>query len=227
MVVPPFVPPQIEIPGNVAEERYDVRLGFVKRVAWLYVLSTLAVAGSAMSPLRLNLFGSTGSLIASLVVLSITRYAAKGKHVEQVLSSVFFPLVLLSLGHLLRQLHELGYPVWTLCTTPAAVGLYVLICGRDLSFAGMFFLGFLFQCLAISVVGYWQEMGGALIFESLVVAGAYLFYVVYDLAALQTRRHLGEEVGAVLDLYRDVLNVFTYPVRVVKHWREHRIWSVR
>ena len=56
---------------------------------------------------------------------------------------------------------------------------------------------------------------------------AYLAYFVYDLAALQTRRRLGQELGGVMDLYRDVLNFTTYPIRVVQHWRRHRFWSVK
>ncbi|HCD99673.1 MAG TPA: hypothetical protein DER07_01365, partial [Armatimonadetes bacterium] len=54
---------------------------------------------------------------------------------------------------------------------------------------------------------------------------AYLFFLVYDLAAVLTRRLPKEEWGAVVDLYRDALNFLTYSVRVVRHWRKHRIWS--
>jgi hypothetical protein len=49
---------------------------------------------------------------------------------------------------------------------------------------------------------------------------------VYDNASLLARRRLGEELGAVVDLYRDVLNVFGWVVRVLAHWRKHRIWNI-
>jgi hypothetical protein len=46
---------------------------------------------------------------------------------------------------------------------------------------------------------------------------------VYDLAALMSRRRQHETWAAVADLFRDVLNVFGYSYRVVRHWRRHRI----
>jgi len=51
----------------------------------------------------------------------------------------------------------------------------------------------------------------------------YLFFLVYDLASLQQRRRLGEEALAAADLYRDALNVLSYPFRVIDHWRGFRI----
>ena len=54
----------------------------------------------------------------------------------------------------------------------------------------------------------------------------YLTFYVYDLASLLARRRIGEEWAAVVDLYRDVLNVFGWIVRVFAHWRKHKIWNV-
>ena len=53
----------------------------------------------------------------------------------------------------------------------------------------------------------------------------FIFYVVYDLSALLTRRRLGEEMGANADLFRDILNFTTYWARVRSHWRRHPIWQ--
>jgi hypothetical protein len=50
-------------------------------------------------------------------------------------------------------------------------------------------------------------------------------YFAYDLASLMSRRRRGEEAAAVVDLYRDVFNVFGYVPRVIAHWHRHRIWQ--
>ncbi len=55
----------------------------------------------------------------------------------------------------------------------------------------------------------------------------FVTYLLYDMASLLARRRVGEEFAAVVDLYRDVFNFFGYAVRMVKHWRKHRIWTNR
>jgi FtsH-binding integral membrane protein len=91
----------------------------------------------------------------------------------------------------------------------------------------MWFLAILGSCLLVVLFGWLIGETGRRITEACLINVVYLSYLVYDLAALLTRRRLGEEVGAVLDLYRDVLNMFSYPIRVWKHWRTHKIWSAR
>ena len=56
-----------------------------------------------------------------------------------------------------------------------------------------------------------------------------LFYMVYDLAALMSRRKTTEAWASVVDLYRDVFNFMGYFPRVLIHWNRHRIlndWSI-
>ena len=55
----------------------------------------------------------------------------------------------------------------------------------------------------------------------------FVIYWVYDLASLLARRRQGEELAAVVDLYRDVFNFFGYAVRMIKHWQKHKIWTVK
>ena len=43
MYVPPFIPQQIEIPGNVAQESYSVRLGFVVNESKDYFSYTIMI----------------------------------------------------------------------------------------------------------------------------------------------------------------------------------------
>jgi hypothetical protein len=56
----------------------------------------------------------------------------------------------------------------------------------------------------------------------ILAAIGYICYFVYDLSMLVKRRRMGEEVAAVADLYRDLINFVTYSVRVYFHWRKFR-----
>ncbi|MFN8220199.1 MAG: hypothetical protein U0S12_08740 [Fimbriimonadales bacterium] len=225
MHIPSYVPEPIEIPGNVAEERWPVVVGFVRRVMLLH-LGTLAVAiGLATAPFRpMPLSGSLPMLLGCLLGLSLMRRFGKGKPWEQTVSALLAPLLLFALGLVGKEIRNLGWPFGAVIAGPAVATLYVLFARRDLSFLGMFLMGLAGSSVAIFVAC--RQLGVAGVFEALALNAGYLFYYVYDLAALLTRRRLGEEWGAVLDLYRDVLNMFSYPLRVWRHWRKHRIWSL-
>jgi hypothetical protein len=228
MNVPPYIPPQIEISGNVAEERYAVRVGFVKRVTVLHAASVGIILALSMLPIpeisfRWGLVGTAFSLLG----LSFVRGIAKRWRHEQRLSSFFVPIMILSLAVLVRSVTmDAGWPLWAIGLPALGNLIYVALCGRDLSFTGMFVL------VSTGISGFvllmsWLEPGQqpyTLLWLAMV---SYTAFYTYDLAALQTRRRLGQEVGAVLDLYRDTLNFITYPIRVINHWRAHRIWSLR
>lgn len=226
MNVPPFVPPPIEIAGNVAEEPYDVRLRFIRRVVALYGVSLLVVAGVSFAPIQIGLY-DYGIVFCSLLLLSLVRALEKGRPIEQQISLVASVVLFASLGEVVHRLSVLQWPVWSLALGIVCLIAYTFCCGRDLSFTGMWSSSLLVSTVLVFVIG---RAAGIPFWRLDVVAaanGAYLSFWVYDLAALQTRRRLGEEIGAVLDLYRDVLNMFSYPIRVWKHWRTHRIWSVK
>jgi hypothetical protein len=226
MYVPPYVPQQIEIPGNVAEEKYLARLGFVRRVVSLHFLTVLAVAGMTRAPLTpLPAWQAGLTVLAVLTILSVVRGVAKGRDAERLVSVALLPLLLFTLAVWLRALHEQGWAVWTLGIGAVCATLYSWLCGRDLSFVGMFVLALLASTGLIVGMGLWLGLSDLEMFAGAALNGLYLFYFVYDLAALQTRRRLGEEWGAVVDLYRDALNGIAYPIRVIHHWRKHNIWG--
>ncbi|MEQ1935041.1 MAG: hypothetical protein ABL962_14375 [Fimbriimonadaceae bacterium] len=227
MYVPPFIPQQIEIPGNVAQESYSVRLGFVRRTVGFHFLTIVAILAISYLPLNLGIRDSIILTLASLVALSLVRGLVKGKHYEQVLSALFAPMLFYGLGQLIAGGSTRGWPQWTVIIGPAAAWIYSMLCGRDLSFVGMWVMSSLAKTLvscglALAGVFSWQ-----IALEILLIGYAYLAFFVYDLACLLTRRRLGEEGGAVLDLYRDLLNCITYPIRIIQHWRKHRIWSLK
>ena len=226
MYVPPFVPQPIEIPRNVAQEPYLVRLGFIRRVAALHFISVLIVAAMTLlpqppiNPLRAGLV-----VVLILVLLSLVRGVAKGRDADQKLSSFILPLLFLALAVWLRSLYDQGWAVWAIGTGVACAAAYIGVCGRDLSFVGMFVLALGVSSITIVGIGWSLGIGSFHTSAALILNASFLFYYVYDLAALLTRRRLNEELGAVVDLYRDILNGFTYPIRVYHHWRENNIWS--
>lgn len=226
MYVPPYVPQPIEIADNVAQAGYLVRLGFVRRVVFLHFVTGVLVAGMAVLPLpSLPPVQAAGLTFILLVVLSMIRGLARGRMADVRFSAFLLPLLLLTLGLWMRALYDQGWAVWSLGIGLTGVQLYVALCGRDLSYVGMFVLSWLASSAAIVAVAWATRMPWLETATALTLNGSFLFYFVYDLAALLTRRRAGEEAGAVADLYRDVLNGITYPIRVWHHWREHRIWS--
>lgn len=228
MNVPPFIPPQIEVTGNVAEAPYQVRTVFVKRVVCLHTAFVALILSISLLPWpTTNLEAGALLTLAALLVLSLVRGVAKGWRHEQALSSICLPALAGGLALMTRSGVSAGIPFWVFGVVPLTMLAYVLLCGRDLSFVGMFTVGCLIIVATFGIAFGIGELQGANAGEIAVVLIGFTLYFVYDLAALQTRRRLGEEVGAVLDLFRDLLNFTTYPIRVVNHWRRHRIWSLR
>ncbi len=224
MYVPSYVPEQIEINGNVAEAKWSVIVGFIRRVTTMHLVTILVVAFLVDLPVAvMGLEASVPFLLAALIGLSLTRGIGKGKRWEQQLSWVLAPVMLVTLASLLRELGNLNWPIAAMVVGPAIACAYAWVAGRDLSFLGMFlFAAGISTAVLVTLCREWRIQA----IEAAVVNGVWVFYYVYDLAALLTRRRLGEEWGSVLDLYRDVLNVTTYPIRVLRHWVKYRLWSI-
>jgi hypothetical protein len=226
MYVPPYVPQPIEISGNVAEEPYKVRLSFIRRVSLLHFLTVLIAAAVAAVP------QATASAIAAalflfviLLLLSMVRGLAKGREADQRLSLFLLPILLFAIAVWFRALYFEGWAIWAIGVGIPCALAYVMLCGRDLSFVGMFALALICSSLIITGLCWWLRVSGLSTSAALSLNAVFLFYYVYDLAALLTRRRVGEEWGAVVDLYRDILNGLTYPIRVYHHWKKHNIWA--
>lgn len=226
MQVPPYIPQPVEIPNNVTQEKYLVRLGFVRRVAALHLLTVFVLMGLVLAPIPLiPLAPSITMTVICLVALVSLRRMEKGKKYEQVVSFVLFPLMLASLALVIEGLGAIGWPIWALPVGVLLAQIYTFLCGRDLSYIVMFLLPLAVGIAIIAGYGMWKGLPATTIVGGCVMHGAVLFYYVYDLASLLSRRRLGEELGAVIDLYRDPLNFVSYTGRVVRHWQKHRVWG--
>ncbi|HVL39818.1 MAG TPA: hypothetical protein VM328_10560 [Fimbriimonadaceae bacterium] len=226
MIVPPYVPDAIQVSENVAEERYAVRVAFIRRVVLFHGLSWLAVWALAISPMpSLPVVPSALALVGSLVALSVMRDLTKPRPIDQLYSLAFSPVMFVFLAMTLRGLLQLEVPVWALGLGLVASVLYTFLCGRDFSFVGQYVLALGASSVAIVLLSEARLPGSDRVATALLINGVCLSYFVYDLAALQTRRRRKEVLAAVIDLYRDVLNIFSYAIRVVRHWKRHKIWA--
>ena len=226
MYVPPYVPQPLEIPGNVAQEPYPVRLAFVRRVSAAHFLTVLISGAMALVPMpSVGAASAALVLLGILLLLSMVRGLAKGREADQRLSVFLLPVLLFGVAVWFRALYFEGWAIWALGIGISCALIYTLLCGRDLSFVGMFVLALAASSATIAAICWQTGIGALSAWAAISLNAAFLFYYVYDLAALLTRRRLGEEWGAVVDLYRDVLNGLAYPIRVYHHWRKHNIWT--
>ena len=229
MYVPNYVPEPLEVPGNVTLERYPVRLAFIRRVTLLHAASLCLVAGIAWLPARtprpMPLIAVLAVLAATMLLLDFVRVRLRGRPKEAFWSVALAPAVAIATGIAARVAVLDGYPVWSALVGPAFALAYTLLCGRDYSFVGCGLLALIGSSVTLAGLAVQTHMGHRAAAWALGFNAAYLVYFVYDLASLMSRRRRGEEMAAVVDLYRDVFNVFGYVPRVVRHWNEHRIWQ--
>lgn len=223
MQVQPYFPePKVEV-GCIAQQSYDARLLFIRRVlvghaivvglitlvGWLWPWTGSAAVAAALA------FGS-------LAILSALRGLARRSTLGRAVTLLAMVPVIVSLGTLAALWADLGLPVGA-CTVATAFGIvYLVACGRDYSHLGHFILAGA-STLATFVVLVLVRRASVLEATAGAVLGlSFLAYVVYDLACLLQRRSGAEVLEAVADLFRDALNFTTYPIAVVRHWRTLR-----
>jgi FtsH-binding integral membrane protein len=222
--VPNYVPDPIEIPGNVTQEPYRARIFFIKRVAALHFGSLLLVGAVAYGPIKVPTHEAWWPMAVMILLLAALRIALRRGPKEAKASTMLLLPLLVAVGLAVQPLHTGGWPLWTVILGPGCALIYALLCGRDFSFMGQYMLSLIASSTAIAALAVAAPTSAADARFALIANTCYLTYWVYDLASLLARRRLGEELAAVVDLYRDVLNIFGYIVRCIGHWRKHRIW---
>lgn len=229
---PPIFPEPITLKGCAAEAPYDQRIGFIRRVAANSSLSALVFAGMTFAWSRPPLISALMDLhwssvyfaaFVSLLVLIAARRVSTPMQVVLaalffVCWSAFFAVVGLSLRDAFSGFVYGGATLYV--GLALGFGAYALLCGRDYTHVGSFVLTSLF------IVAVWGVCW-ALFHPSAVEAVSLLvgticanFYWHYDLAMILRRRRLSEPFSAIVDLYRDMLNFISYPVRVYMYQRE-------
>jgi hypothetical protein len=226
VIVPNYVPDPLEVPGNVADERYPVRVEFIRRVTMLHFAGTALVCALSSLPWpRVGTWAILGSLAAVLVALDVWRIRHRGRSLEARVSSAMLPLPIALTSWLVHEGLNQSWPIASPIAGLACAAIYTMLCREDYSFVGSAALALIASTVILA--GFAVRLGWS-VGQSAVAMSAnacYLFYFEYDLASLLSRRRRGEELAAIVDLYRDVFNFFGYALRVLRHWRKHRIWA--
>ncbi len=216
----PYFPEPVSVSGNVTLEKHLVLVRFVKTVIFLGALAVgcIALLTWLMPPilgLRLSALGLLGCLMA----LTLVRRLLDGGATENALSAILLGVTIGLGAQVAQNLLEHGIPIWAVAVSVLQAVIYSLFCGRDFSFSGLFFLGFLSQVAlwtALVIAGWinqstaWMGMG---------IGFLTLFYLAYDIAMILRRRRKTEVPAAVADLFRDLINFVTYSIRIFLHWR--------
>ncbi len=223
MQIQPYFPEPVVVSRNVASERYIVTLGFIRRVMAGHFATLVCVAVMAVTAAPLvDLATSTIALFICLLALTMLRRLLPGGTLDNVLSFLIMMPTLWSLATMCRHALDAGHPIWIVGPGYLVANLYGALCGRDFSFVGQFAIAAMATCVFVVSAG----LSGFAAWPDAVLWGCagltFVLYYVYDLAALLSRRRLGEETAATADLYRDLLNFLTYSVRIVLHWRRFR-----
>lgn len=224
MFVPNYVPEPEQIPGNVTKVAYPLRLKFIRRTLNQFIGSVCMVIGlGLLVPRNVDVVPITVALLIVLLLVSGIRTIFRGMDLEPKLTTWSLPVVIGIFAVATRGWTAAHFPAWSILAGIASFGIYSAICGRDFSFVGGYVLSLITSSVFIAFVMVEERMSSRSSTWALLWNAGGLFYLVYDLAALLSRRKTGESWASVVDLYRDVFNFLGYFPRVLIHWNRHRI----
>lgn len=159
-----------------------------------------------------------------MLAMLAVRNLAKGRSIENLVSAGMLLPLLISLGFAASALHD-RFPLWGVLASSVVIAVYAVAARRDVSFLGMFAVGWLLGGVGWATMFWLQLEGRWTLWWAFLAHTVWIWYFVYDFSMLLRRRRLGEELAATADLYRDVFNWTTYWARVIQHWRRHRFWA--
>lgn len=230
MYVQNYIPDAIEVPGNVAESTWPAKLAFVRKVAFLHLVSLvvlflgITVARTYWPTIHLAI--AVSLYLGISIAESTVRILWRGRKREVFWSLVLAPALVISLATLIVASARFHLPLWAALVPPLFGAAYISLCGRDFSFIGLFCSGAFGSITLVPYIATRIHGTGINFAWPILVSSAYWLYYCWDLASLMSRRRTGEEITAVIDLYRDILNIFGYSVRCIRHWQQHRIWTL-
>jgi hypothetical protein len=220
-----YIPEPESLPGNITKEPYRLRLVFIRAVLIRFLVTVLAICLVSVyaPPLLGTLARKTIFLGVVLFFASAIRTVLRSHRHEPIISPWTLISVVLAVGWVARAWIQAGFPAWSLVIGIVCLCLYTAFCGRDFSFVGGYVLTAIVSSVAIASICLSVGYDGIATAKALVWNVGMLFYLVYDLASLMSRRRIGEEWAATSDLYRDIFNPLGYVPRIIHHWYRHRI----
>lgn len=224
MQLQPIFPEPITVPGNVARIPYRDRVRFIRRVV---VGQAIFVACVGLLPFMVGLPGpdkDLGIFLVGILSLSLVRAVFRTGLLESLFSWIGMIPTGLGLAGLAQSAQTHGYPVWVWALPSLVAGVYSLACGYDFSYTGMAVLGAGASAAVLALSVAWGWLGPKQAWVALAWSLSCLVYLAYDVSMIVKRRRPGEEASSVADLFRDLVNWTTYPVRVAAHWRKFRFF---
>lgn len=216
-------------PGEiVADSDYSARTRFVRFVALANLASQvvpalLLVYWLAEGPNRFLVGMSTSGIflagVLSFAALAATRRAPLWVHLVLLAGTWFFGTAAVTLA--LAPLGEAA-PLfvkscgWVMVAAWFAALWYVTLAGRDFSFLGVAAFAMGSASLMAAGWAFATELTWSEALTAAIVCISLVSYWVFDLAMILRRRRYREEVQAVVDLYRDLLNFVGFPVRLLR-----------
>ncbi len=224
MYVPNYIPEPEQVPGNLTTVLYAQRLQFIRQTLRRFVGAVAMIVGVGMLvPRTGDTLRLTIELLVCLLLVSSIRTFSRGTPAEPKVTAYTLPIVIGFFAVASRAWTTAGFPTWSVLVGIACFGIYASLCGRDFSFVGGYVLSLIFSSVLISFIMVEEGMTGPRSAQALLWNAGGLFYLVYDLAALLSRRRPNESWAASVDLFRDVFNFLGYFPRVMIHWNRHRI----
>lgn len=222
-MIQPFFPEPIQVIKSVSQSSYDVRLTFVKRtmVAFAGTLLLTAIAAKLITPF-LGPVPASLTLLAVLVALTLSRRFLIRGNTESIVSATGLVVTLALIADLLSFAQSEGWPIFLFTAQLLMMLVYTLACGRDFSFMGFIVIGALTQIAVTLLATFFGLVPTHVLGFAIIAAIVFSSYVGYNLAMIMKRRRPDEIVSSVTDMYRDLLNWSTYPIRVIDHWRKYR-----
>jgi hypothetical protein len=226
--VPPVFPEPATVSGNVADTSRTVQVQFL-RATWLmiflcvaYIFSWAMLYNPPVIKGTLTYFSAMGAS----VVLSLLRLAPGKSSIKLILSGLVFVLAGPIYGSLLLQLEIDGMPIGLMLLSATLVAyLYAQLLGRDYSFLGQFLISFGAGLVCLFFIESANGDWGWHLWGPVAIWLVICFYLSYNLACVMRRRRPEDWIESAIDMFRDPLNLLTYPVRVIQHWRRYPVWD--
>jgi len=220
----------VKVPNCAAGEPYPLRIRFIKKVA---LLSCAACAGLAaltwlwtLEPFRSVLLRPSlhSFYLYSVVALGLLIVSRKASVWVQLIcflicfptwSAVAATACMSASGSNTASAAAALYAAWVI-----GMAAYTALCGKDYSHVGSCVLVSLWLIAAAVSIHFAFSLSAA---QAVLLTAGFLgvnLYWHYDLAMILQRRAINEAPAAVFDLFRDVLNCVSYPVRVYRYQKE-------
>ena len=214
MIIPNYVPEPVEVPGNVHDQPYSVRVIFNRQVVIAFAVTWFVASLAALALPQVEWNIALPVYLGWCLVLGLVRLILRGSDWEAKVSVATWPLTVGCLAMLLEaapvNLVPYGLAIATLT-------IYTLGSGHDFSFPRAFLLMWLVILSGTAALDFaWPHLAYATVFA---------YYVVYDLWCIQYRRQPKEVMAGAVDICRDMLNVLGWIVRVIAHWRKYHLWT--